>query len=108
MHIVMAFSPAPGAVDLVDLQLPEGACVADALQASGLAARHPGLDMASLRLGIWGALCECDAVLREGDRVELYRPLRVDPMQARRERSKAHRERVKARAPPLARAPKRP
>ena len=103
MHIVVAFSPAAGAVDLVDLQLPDGACVADALQASGLAARRPDLDLAGLRVGIWGALCERDAVLREDDRVELYRPLRVDPKQARRERSKAHRERVKAQAA----APKR-
>ena len=105
MHIVVAFSPAPGTVDLVDLRLPDGARVADALQASGLAARHPDVDLAALRVGIWGALCERDAVLREGDRVELYRPLRVDPKQARRERSKAHRERVKAQA--MAAAPKR-
>lgn len=89
--VEVAYSPRAGDVDVVALQLPAGATLADAVQASALAQRH-GLDAANLRCGIWGRACEPQTVLRERDRVEIYRPLLVDPKEARRQRYKRHRE----------------
>jgi len=72
----------------VEVRLAEGATLADALRASGLLESHPQIDLARQRVGVWGRLCELDTPLRARDRVEVYRPLLVDPMQARRERQR--------------------
>ena len=89
LGISVAFSPGPGIVDEVALTVAAGATVADAVRASGLQARHPGFDFTLLPTGVWGAFRGADHPLRDGDRVELYRPLCVDPMEARRLRHKA-------------------
>jgi putative ubiquitin-RnfH superfamily antitoxin RatB of RatAB toxin-antitoxin module len=86
MRVVVAYSPAPRQVDLAELALPEGATVRDAIAASGLLARHPAIDMAAQKVGVWGKVRALDAPLRDGDRVEVYRPLKVDPKEARRQR----------------------
>ncbi|MBK9133722.1 MAG: RnfH family protein [Betaproteobacteria bacterium] len=91
IRVEVAWSPAPRAVDVVALTLPAGATAAEALSASGLVSRH-GLDVAALRLGVWCRACEPTAVLRDRDRVEVYRPLRVDPKEARRLRYRQHLE----------------
>lgn len=65
------------------LNLPDGATVLDALQASGLQGLCPD---PHAMLGIWGRKAALSQVLRDLDRVELYRPLKVDPKVARRER----------------------
>ena len=96
LSVVVAYSPRAGQVDEVALSLPAGATVADAVHASGLMQRHPTLAPASLRIGVWGKLRQPDDVLRERDRVELYRPLTVDPKEARRLRYRQHRERYAA------------
>jgi putative ubiquitin-RnfH superfamily antitoxin RatB of RatAB toxin-antitoxin module len=83
--IEIVYCPAPGACDAVCLALEPGATVADALGASGLLQKH-GLGLEALSVGVWGRRQPVDAVLREGDRVEIYRPLRVDPKEARRQR----------------------
>ena len=69
---------------LKGLELPESSSVADAIEHSGLAEAFPGIDLGQLQAGIWGKPVERTQSLREGDRVELYRPLRVDPREARR------------------------
>lgn len=69
---------------LRELMLAEGSTLRDALQASGLVTA--GLDMASCPVGIFGKKKTPDTVLRDGDRVEIYRPLVADPMDARRRR----------------------
>lgn len=88
VNVSVAYSPCAGVVDEVSLQLAPGATVADALRASGLEARHPGLALDALPVGIWGALCDRGDALRDRDRVELYRSLRVDPKEARRQRQR--------------------
>lgn len=90
--VVVAYSPAPQQVDQLSLSLPAGATVLDALRESGLIERHPEIDPAQVKLGIWGKLKQPGDSLREGDRVEVYRPLKVDPKEARRQRYRSHRE----------------
>ncbi len=84
LRISVAFSPCAQEVDEVGLRLGADARVADALVRSGLQQRHPSFDLASMPVGVWGARCDPTQRLREGDRVEVYRPLAVDPKEARR------------------------
>jgi putative ubiquitin-RnfH superfamily antitoxin RatB of RatAB toxin-antitoxin module len=93
--VVVAYSPAPQRVDQLSLSLPAGATVHDALRASGLLERHPDIDLASQKVGVWGKVRALDSPLREGDRVEVYRGLKVDPKEARRQRYQRHREKFK-------------
>lgn len=79
LHVTVAYSPAAAEVQELPLRLAAPACVADALQAAGL-------DAAAGACGIWGKVCTLQTPLQTGDRVELYRPLTVDPKVARRER----------------------
>ncbi len=90
LHVEVAYCPTPGVADVVALDLPAGAVLADALHASGLLQRH-GLPVENLRVGIWCKTCEASTPLRDRDRVEIYRPLKVDPKEARRLRYKGHR-----------------
>lgn len=68
------------------LQLPEGSTLRDAALASGLRRHHASLDWEALTPGIWGRVAPWTQPLATGDRVELCRPLLVDPKVARRER----------------------
>ena len=88
MKVTVVHSPAPRQVFERVLHLAEGATAREALQASGLIDAHPELLQAHLDVGIWGRKCQPAQVLEEGDRLEIYRPLRVDPKVARRERFK--------------------
>ncbi|HEV7491133.1 MAG TPA: RnfH family protein [Rhodanobacteraceae bacterium] len=73
------------------IALPFGATVADAILASGLEAEF-AIDVSSLAAGIWSKPVARDAPLSNGDRVEIYRPLTVDPKEARRRRAKRTRQ----------------
>jgi len=97
IRVVVAYSPAPRQVDHVSLSLPEGATVEDALRASGLLERHPDIALDVQKVGVWGKLRALSDPLRDGDRVELYRPLKVDPKEARRQRYRSHREKMAGR-----------
>lgn len=84
LRVSVAYSPCAGEVDEVAVEVPPGATLMDAVRASGMAQRHPGLDLTESRLGIWGRVQPENTALRERDRVEIYRPLQVDPKEARR------------------------
>ncbi|MEA3117271.1 MAG: uncharacterized protein QOI13_541 [Paraburkholderia sp.] len=71
---------------LIALRLPAGATVRDAIAASGIAERHPEIDLATAKVGVFGKLKPLDAPLADHDRVEIYRPLIVDPKVARQRR----------------------
>jgi putative ubiquitin-RnfH superfamily antitoxin RatB of RatAB toxin-antitoxin module len=99
LRVELACSPAPRAVQLVQVLLPAGATVRDALQAgltTGLAAAAAIGDAGELTLGIWGRVAALDDPLHDGDRVEVYRGLKVDPKEARRLRYRAQGERGRA------------
>jgi putative ubiquitin-RnfH superfamily antitoxin RatB of RatAB toxin-antitoxin module len=81
---------------VVELTVPAGTTVAEAIERSGIRARHPGIDAAA-PLGIWGRSVRPDALVADGDRVEIYRPLAQDPKDARRERARTERARARRR-----------
>jgi len=72
---------------IVSLRLPAGASAGDAVQRSGLLERFPGISWPGAPIGIFGNPVSASAPLTEGDRVEIYRPLRIDPKEARRLRA---------------------
>jgi putative ubiquitin-RnfH superfamily antitoxin RatB of RatAB toxin-antitoxin module len=83
MRIEVAFA-LPDRQWLESVTVPGDAVVADALRLCGVAERFPEVRFDELQAGIWGKPVERTHALREGDRVELYRPLEMDPREARR------------------------
>jgi putative ubiquitin-RnfH superfamily antitoxin RatB of RatAB toxin-antitoxin module len=77
----------PLAQDCSLVEVETGATVAQAIERSGVLDRHPELQAGPLRAGIWGRRAGLAAALSDRDRVEIYRPLRADPMEARRRRA---------------------
>lgn len=74
----------PEAQTVVAVRLPAGATVSEAVRRSGLADRHVE---GSAKVGIFGRLVDVTTRLRDGDRVEIYRPLVADPKSVRRARA---------------------
>jgi putative ubiquitin-RnfH superfamily antitoxin RatB of RatAB toxin-antitoxin module len=77
----------PERQDVIRLKLPEGSTIGQAIEASGLLQRYPDLDLARVKVGIYGKLSKLDTMLRERDRVEIYRPLIADPKEVRKQRA---------------------
>ena len=73
----------PHRVESVVVDLPDGAIVADAVSACGFDGLMPGQPLA-----VHGLMVEGSTVLREGDRVDVLRPLLLDPKEARRRRAR--------------------
>ena len=69
------------------LRLPAGSTVGDAIAASGLAETMPALQVDDGMVGIFSRPASLASALRDGDRVEIYRPLQIDPKDARRKRA---------------------
>jgi uncharacterized protein len=82
---------------LLALDLPEGATLADAIEASGWRQRFPELLIDDEHVGVWNRRATLASVLRDGDRVEIHRPLVADPKLARRQRAEANPVGVQAR-----------
>lgn len=74
---------------VIGVELPAGATAGDALRASRLLETCVEIDPAAVVLGVFGKQVAADHVLRDGDRVEIYRPLKADPRIARRARAKS-------------------
>src|SRR5688572_30485036 len=73
---------------LIGLEVEDGTTVREAIERSGIPARFPGARIVAGNVGIFGRPAALDEPLRDGDRVEIYRPLIADPKQVRRERAK--------------------
>jgi putative ubiquitin-RnfH superfamily antitoxin RatB of RatAB toxin-antitoxin module len=86
IKVTVLYSPGPRTVREWTITLPPGAMVSQAVQASGVLREFPDVDMRALSVGIWNREATLSHPLRDGDRVEIYRGLRVDPKVARRER----------------------
>ena len=72
---------------VVSVKLNEGATLSEAVERSGLLAEFPEIDLASNKLDIWNKLAKADAVVRDKDRVEIYRALIADPKEVRKQRA---------------------
>ncbi len=88
IDVEVVFCASRSAIDSTRLKLPIGTSVDDALKAAGLPGRHPQLDLAGSRIGIWGRVVPLQQILQDGDRVEVYRPLQIEPKEARRLRQR--------------------
>jgi len=84
IEVVYALS---GEQTLLNQRVAAGTTVAEAIQASGILHKYPEIDLASNKLGIFGKLTKADAVLRDMDRIEIFRPLIADPKEVRRKRA---------------------
>ncbi|CAM5180399.1 hypothetical protein CDEF62S_05250 [Castellaniella defragrans] len=89
MRVKIAFA-APTGVWQQALDVPDGATAGEALAASEFARQFPEYTDGPLAMGVYGERCDAGRVLREGDRLELYRPLVFDPLASQRRRA-AHR-----------------
>jgi len=86
MRIEVAYAK-PSEQVILTLDIADGSTMEAAIIESGILQRFPEIDLANNKVGIFGKLCKLDQVLRAGDRVEIYRPLIVDPKEMRRNRA---------------------
>lgn len=86
IRVTVLYSPGPREVHEWAVTLAPGSTVLHALEVSGLREEFPDADLRSAVVGVWGRKARLEQALRERDRVEIYRPLKVDPKLARRER----------------------
>jgi putative ubiquitin-RnfH superfamily antitoxin RatB of RatAB toxin-antitoxin module len=84
VEVVLAM---PERQELVALEVATGSTVADAIIRSGLAEMFEGFELDLAKVGIFGQKASPEQVLRDGDRVEIYRPLIADPKEVRRQRA---------------------
>ena len=77
----------PERQDVAGISLPAGSTVGQAIEASGLLAKHPEIDLSRNKLGIYAKLAKVDTALRDRDRVEIYRPMIADAKEARKQRA---------------------
>jgi putative ubiquitin-RnfH superfamily antitoxin RatB of RatAB toxin-antitoxin module len=61
------------------LDVPDGSSVREAIEHSGLMQQYPDIDLENQRVGIFGKFTRLDAKIKDGDRVEIYRPITADP-----------------------------
>ena len=86
LKITLVYSPGPRQLRQWSLDLAPGTTVGQALANCGLFEEFPELEENRLSAGIWGRKARLEQLLAHNDRIEIYRPLRVDPKAARRER----------------------
>ena len=77
----------PDKLSLVSLEVEKGTTLKEAIEASGILDSFEQIDLAKDRVGIFSKFATLDTVLREKDRVEIYRPLIADPKKVRKERA---------------------
>lgn len=89
MRVEVAYAR-PDRQEIVELEVPEGTTAMEAVLKSGIEKIFPEIDPVSTDMGLFGKVVKTPDkyILREGDRVELYRPLKIDPRQARLNRAK--------------------
>ena len=86
MTIEVAYA-LPDQQTLIAVDVPRNTTLEQAIILSGICSRYPEIDLTETAVGIFGTLSTLDTVLKSGDRVEIYRPLQVDPKEARRRRA---------------------
>lgn len=77
----------PDKQGLLQVVVEAGTTVEQAIQASGICRRFPEIDLSKNKVGIWNRSCKLSDTPRDGDRIEIYRPLIADPKEVRRRRA---------------------
>lgn len=77
----------PQKQSLLQLQVDSDITVKDAITESGILVSHPEIDLGDNKVGIWSKTCKLDSGLKDGDRIEIYRPLIADPKEVRKRRA---------------------
>lgn len=98
MKVEVAYA-LPDRQTLLALEVKPGATARDAIEASGILDSHPEIDLEHNKIGIFGRTVALDEGLRKGDRVEIYRPLIIDPKEVRKQRAEAARQKVAKSSP---------
>ncbi len=78
---------------ILEIEVPAGTTVLEAAQQSGIAGKFEGVNLENARFGIFGQIVAPKQVLKDGDRVEVYRPLIADPKEVRKARALRAKER---------------
>lgn len=86
----------PDTATCLSVEVAEGSQVEEAIIASGILEKCPQIDRESLTVGVWNRTCKLTQILKEGDRIEIYRPLIADPKDARRKRAEKAKEEGRA------------
>ena len=73
---------------VIQIQTNNPTSILEAIQASGLLSRFPEINLNSQKTGIFGQLAELSHTVQPGDRIEIYRPLKINPMDARRQKAR--------------------
>ena len=94
MHISIIYA-LPHEQTLEELNVPEETTVEQAIHMSHLLEKHPEIDLGENKVGIFAKLVKLDQLLREGDRIEIYRPLPSKPRDAHAVDDKKSRIRAK-------------
>jgi len=77
----------PNKQTLLALQVVEGTTISEAIEVSGILATYPEVDLSQNKVGIWSKTCKLQQALKDGDRIEIYRPLIADPKEVRKRRA---------------------
>ena len=72
---------------IIPIKVKAGVTAQEAIKASGIIKKFPEIDLNINQIGIFGKLTQLDHVMRERDRIEIYRPLIADPKEIRRQRA---------------------
>lgn len=86
MHIEVAYA-LENKQTLLNIEVDAGTTLKQAIEISGLLTLYPQINLMKDKTGIFGKIAKLDTILREKDRVEIYRPLIADPKQVRKERA---------------------
>ncbi|WP_444997286.1 RnfH family protein [Aliikangiella sp. IMCC44359] len=86
--------PLPTEQELITIKVKTGCQVKQAIVASGILDKYPDIDLAKNKVGIFSKVCKLNETLREGDRIEIYRPLIADPKEARKKKASLQKEKI--------------
>lgn len=95
IKIEVAFAK-PDKQSLLEVVIEQGTTVEQAIKSSGMLKRFPEIDLNTLKVGIWNRTCKLTDQPKEGDRIEIYRPLIADPKEVRRRRAEKAKEEGRA------------
>jgi putative ubiquitin-RnfH superfamily antitoxin RatB of RatAB toxin-antitoxin module len=93
LHVEVCYA-SPTQQCLLSVDVPENSLVRDAIKISGILARFPELELEQLIVGVFSKKCSLASALNDGDRIEIYRPLTIDPKVARRLRAEKNKKRL--------------